>query len=400
MASERKRSLTIAVDTGVVSTTNALTLVVGLRHLGSAESVNFALVMLYLAMAVGLARATLLSPALTTGADRGAEVKIPIRWALQIGLGPALATGATIGIATGGDLATVAICATAASVALTQDALRYVLLSKRDSSSLLVSDLTWLAAVIPAIVVISPATWRATILIWTGGGLLAISASLSGAIRPAKHGEFARLSETWHYGRWSGLDAAVSGVSALLPFLAVANGVDPERVAVYRVLQTALGPLNILSAAALVIKGTSSHRVAANVHKSAAVARRTSVKAGLAALPLLLTALPTMIWLSGFNLTSDIIFPIVVTLYAGVLGAATIPLSSTTAAIGGQKYGVPVRFAVLAFSLIASTLGMRASDSFDALGAVTLFSSTAGLIGWHIGLTRTTRARASKQKGS
>jgi hypothetical protein len=396
-----RRNGVLIVDSGVIALSNAMVLIAGARSLDADDLVQLTLFQIFASIAVGLFRATFLSPALAVRGQRGASLRLSASWMTRLALPAGLLGGGlcVAGVRPGGESVVLLVVLAMVSVPLmlVQDTTRFILLSNDDARSTLASDLVWVLVSAPLLVVASAHdSWTGFAWAWSAGAAAGVLLGVTRVHQLRPRTERVGIRETLLLGRWSGLDAGLSATAMIVPILVSTYALTSADAAVYRILQTGLGPLNVLSAALLTIFGLDAARytdleiVRAVPHKTLA---QSAALAGVAAV-VLLVGIPGLLILSGTPVTGNWV-PVIITIYAGAAGAATIPYASVAAAMGGQRYGLYLRIGVLALSLgIGAAAAARVFDlSIDPIGAVTLVSSTINLWGWSVATRRLCRQR-------
>lgn len=393
----KRRSLVLAADTAAVAATNASILIVGARLLNQDDLSSLTMVQLLVVTAVGLQRATLLTPAFASQRSSGAAV-VPLRWIVYISLPGACASAVLMPMLTPRGqhhYAVVAIlCLFATLLALVQDLLRFAFFTRQRAEHALLSDLTWLmvsSAGLIAAANLPVVSWIQLILTWGASGGVAALVGLfllwkwrSGVLDK----RYVRVREVWTFGKWSGADAALSGAANLLPMAVSTLALGSSVAAIYRLLQTANGPFNILSATFLTSVGMDAWKLA-DADEVRALRRRTirqSLLLVLIAGVFYAVAFPVILYFSGITGEDSLRVAIILTV-SGVLGAATIPISAAASAMGFQKVGFFVRIIVITSAVAVSVL---AAAGFwipwsDPVGIVAIISSVAGLAGWAVG---------------
>jgi O-antigen/teichoic acid export membrane protein len=392
----KHRNVLLVVDTAIAAGMNVILLLAAARSMTGNELSDFSLVQLMSMTMVMLQRAFFLSPALSAQRTGGRAV-IPKRWVLTISLPMALLggllVGLTVGISDQDFLRWTSLGILCGGVVLAQDSLRFCLLSRNAVHAAVVSDAVWLSLIV--VVAIASGlfvTADSLALYWGLSGVAALVAALIWLLRRRRDElPTADLGRTWRLGKWSGIDALMSATANLLPMLLSALVLGSEFAGTYRVLQSALGPLNILSASLLTMFGLDSWRFA-SVIGLRRLARKVRRSIGLMVLfAFSYVAVAEIIIISISGLQSSELFRIAIIVgIVGVLGAATSPVNAASLAMGYQKHGAILRAVIVTFSLAASLgagLGLPLPWN-DPIGVVTLFAAAAGLVGWGISYRR------------
>lgn len=365
----------------------------------------FSLVQLLIMSGVTLQRALFLSPALATQRTDGRSL-VPVRWTLKVSLPGAILLAGLISALMGsphGDSWIWLLPSFAASAAaLVQDVLRFCLISRNRLYGAVVSDGLWLGFICLTVVpndLLASATalttfWGAT------GGVAVTTALLFCRTRQNSPSEpMLSIRRTWRLGKWSGLDAGLSATANLAPMLMTALVIGSEYAGTYRVLQSSLGPLNILSTSMITMLGLDSWKFV--THDSLSSLQRT-VRRALLSMVLFASAYIALAELAIIAFaelqTPEMVRIALIVGVVGVVGAVTAPLSAASLALGYQKDGAILRVVIVGFSLgasILSGLGVWLPWN-DPIGTVTIFAAAAGLAGWWTSYRRAMRVEIDK----
>jgi O-antigen/teichoic acid export membrane protein len=402
------RDLLLLADTALLSASSVLLLVIAARALPASGLTAFALAQPLIATAVGAQRATFLAPGLVVQRTVGRSW-IPITWIPRISLPIALVVSAvgaaTLGFGEGRPTLVAGVVVLAALAALAQDVLRYRLLSRGRIRGALRSDLV-LAVLTAATALLIPVVkdWAVLLALWALWTLIAIVVAAL-ALRKRDGSEAlpdVRLRDTWRLGRWSGLDSVLGTVSYLLPLYISSLVLGSVYAGVYRLLQAANGPLNILDTAIVTSFGLDAWSIkdADDVRRLRSRVRRLVGVMALVAAGYLVFAEIAIILLSGVRST-DLVRIAIIVLAAGMLGAITTPLSAASLALGFQKGGAIIRAVVVTVSIgisLAAAAGLPLPWN-DPIGAVAIFAPAATVIGWFVFYRSTTRRAIVEAEG-
>jgi len=394
------RSAVLAIDTAIVAACSALILIVSARVFKPEDLTAITMSQLLVVTMVGLQRATFLTPAFASQRGTGRTV-LPLRWLAWITLPTALLWSSVMPllIPSGGltYLQTFLLSVCVSFAAMAQDFLRFALFTRLRPTLTLVSDGSFLLlfCVLGVVLLVSGGmTWPALFLSWgvaaAGASCIAFLLVLMSA-RESEKVANVRVRDVLRLGKWSGSDAALSGVASLLPMAVSTLALGSPVAAIYRVLQTANGPFNILSATFMTSAGMDAWKLG-NVSEVKALRRRavrqtfllTVLSAGFYAI-----AYPLIMVAADFS-SADAVRVAVILGLSGVLGAATIPFNAAATAMGYQRVGFVVRVIVVVSALGVSIFSLSGIwiPWNDPVGVVAIVSSIAGLVGWVVGYER------------
>jgi O-antigen/teichoic acid export membrane protein len=372
-------------------------LIVAARLLSSDGLSSLTMVQLLVVTAVGLQRATLLTPSFAAQRTSG-MIFLPLRWMLYASVPGAVVAAALMPLLTPlGDFSYVSVavlCLAVVLPALIQDMLRFAFFTRQRPGSALISDLTWLATASAGLALSAltfKPSWPQLLLVWAGAGVLASAVGFVLLWVKRNTGEatsYARVRDVWRFGKWSGGDAALSGAANLLPMVVSTLALGSPVAAVYRVLQTANGPFNILSATFLTSAGMDAWKLA-DAEEIRKLKRRTARQAlvlALLAAAFYAVAFPVILLVAGVQ-GAESIRVAVILMFAGVLGAATIPITAAASAMGFQRVGFYIRVVVVVSAVAVSILAAAGAyvPWSDPVGVVAIISAVAGLVGWGFG---------------
>ncbi|WP_307485728.1 hypothetical protein [Microbacterium trichothecenolyticum] len=273
---------------------------------------------------------------------------------------------------------------------LGMDFVRYFYISRDSPQFSVVMDGFFIFTLAPTSILIAfQPSWIAFAIGWSTSA--SIAAAGTALILRRKTPSFARqvpLRGTIKLGRWSGLDNLMSVIANLVPMAIATLTLTTPLAAIYRVLQTALGPLNIVNTSLIASFSLGSWRLSSieGIENLRGQVRRgvrvlllaTVIYVGIAfAAIMFLAELP---WSSSARVVAILSI-------AALFGAWTSPIAAASSALGYQIIGVYIRIAVVAFSLSVSwavAIGLPVPLD-DPIGAVAIASSALGLIGWGFG---------------
>jgi O-antigen/teichoic acid export membrane protein len=395
----QRPALAIGVDTAAVSACNALMLLLGARALPASELTPLAMFQLILVTVVGLQRATLLSPALAAQRSIGEEGEVPTRWAVVISLPTALTLAWIVPLLLGASdsyLTLVALSATGLAALLVQDLLRFVHIARGTAHWAALSDIVWVAAFLLLVTLVPLAdAWTSFAVTWVASAWLAVIILLvSSAPWRRQHRPPISLGGTLRLGRWSGMDNALSASANLIPMVVTSLAVVSPLAGVYRLVQTALGPLNIVNTTLVAVIGRGAWKLT-NLRELGRLKRqaiRIAAYLSLATLVYLALAFPLVIIFTGVS-SPDL--PRIVAIYAfsALCGAIASPFSSSALALGYQFVGLLIRVIVFAFAIAVSILVVQGVwiPWNDPIGLTAIVSSALGLVGWLVGFALANR---------
>lgn len=390
----------LAVDTGIVAATNASVLIVSARLFQADYLTVITMAQLLVVTIVGLQRATFLTPAFASQRGSGRAV-LPLRWLFWISLPTALIWSLLLPMMMpSGGLEYVQLFSVSAVVcyaALAQDLLRFALFTRLRPAFALISDgsfLLFFFALCVAFYMAGFLTWTMLFLAWglsaAGASCIAFLLVLMSA-RRSEHVANARIRDVMRFGKWSGSDAALSGAANLLPMAVSTLALGSPVAAIYRILQTANGPFNILSTTFITSAGMDAWKLddPGEVKELRKRAVRQTILLTILAAIFYAVAYPLMILVAGIY-SSETIRVAVILGVSGVLGAATIPVNAAATAMGYQRVGFVVRVIVVLSALGISLMALSGAwiPWSDPVGIVAIISSVSTLAGWAIGYER------------
>ncbi|MDQ1124481.1 hypothetical protein QE412_003054 [Microbacterium trichothecenolyticum] len=389
----KRPSFWIAVDSSLTAATNSALLIAGSRLLGPSSLVPLAMLQLFASSAILVQRATLLAPALAARRELGVPASMPGRWAwvsIPAFAAPVIATCPFV-MGASENWLTVALITTFFVISsLGMDFVRYFYISRDSPQFSVVMDGFFIFTLAPTSILIAfQPSWIAFAIGWSTSA--SIAAAGTALILRRKTPSFARqvpLRGTIKLGRWSGLDNLMSVIANLVPMAIATLTLTTPLAAIYRVLQTALGPLNIVNTSLIASFSLGSWRLSSieGIENLRGQVRRgvrvlllaTVIYVGIAfAAIMFLAELP---WSSSARVVAILSI-------AALFGAWTSPIAAASSALGYQIIGVYIRIAVVAFSLSVSwavAIGLPVPLD-DPIGAVAIASSALGLIGWGFG---------------
>lgn len=400
------RNVLLGVDTAVVAATNALILILSARLLPPEDLPTVTMLQLLVVTIVGLQRATILTPAFATHRGTGKTV-IPVRWTVLISLPVSVAWSAVMPLMVprqdNSFILIGALAFAAALPALIQDLLRYTLFTRGRSLNALISDVVYLVAfcgLTGTLLLSARLSWEGVVLAWSASGAIASLVAACLVLAQRSDGLVrARLRDVLHFGRWSGADAGLSGAANLLPMVVSTLALGSPVASVYRILQAANGPFNILSATLITSAGMDAWKLAdgREVRLLRRRARKQSLMLAAMATVFYAVAYPTMLALAGLSGSESLRVAIILGV-SGILGAATIPINAAASAMGMQRVGFVIRVLVVGSAVlisVAAVVGVWIPWA-DPVGVVAIISSVCGLLGWYVGYERGVRRDQSR----
>ncbi|MDP9694964.1 UNVERIFIED_ORG: O-antigen/teichoic acid export membrane protein [Arthrobacter globiformis] len=389
----KSRNVLVILNTAVAAAASVVLLLGAARAMDQRALSDFSLVQLLVVTAVMLQRSTLLSPALATQRMAGRTV-IPLAWAARVSLPAAVVVAGCLSVAFGSDgghyIQWFFAGLAAGGAALVQDTVRYGLLSRGLTSVAVLSDAFWLLLILATL--IAPVWFADPLVLTFYWGLTGVASVAIGLIplvfqisKSAPPPTRASIRKTWRLGKWSGIDAVLSAAATLMPMLFTAFVLGSAEAGTYRVLQSALGPINILCTSMITLFGLDSWQLTTAEQLKLLSKRVTRAVIAMIAFTTAYVAFAEilMIGLSGIS-SPELLRIAVIVGVVGIIGSATSPVSAASLALGYQRHGAVLRFVIVVFALLASFAS--AVDIWlpwnDPIGTVTLFAAAAGLAGW------------------
>jgi len=381
----------ILVDTGTTALTGVVLLVGAARSLAPDLLSTFAVAQLIIVTAVGILRAAFYSPAMAAQRTTG-PASIPLRWSVTIAQPASLVVSGVVVLLVRSPnwplwLLSVAI---AISVYLAQDALRSVLISRNQPKAILLADLSTCVLVLGTVALHRvPSSPTGLMFFWGATGMPGLAYAVLRARRGGAENERNQtLSDTWRLGRWGAADACLAAIASLVPMVVTTTLISATASGTYRVLQTALGPLNILFTAVLTVLMLDSWHTTSlaglrSLRRKVRTILLSMVGGAVLYLPL---ALPALAWVSGLQ-GPDLTRAAVVVGVFGLLGSASTPLIGAALALGRQHWGVGIRLVTVVVA-VAVCVGSGSWVPWqDPIGVSMLASGTVVLVGWAVAYT-------------
>jgi hypothetical protein len=286
---------------------------------------------------------------------------------------------------------------------LVQDYVRYVFFSLDRPDLSVRMDVIWLllTGALVALPLLSP-SWPLFVASWAAASATAALISLFAWRKELLSAErTVRLADTLKLGRWSGLDNLLSIFANLLPMAVTTLALATPLAASYRVLQTALGPLNIINTSLVAGFGLNSHKLnsrAGIVHLSQQV-RKSMLLLGAATFAYTSVAFFAIASVAGIDGTVALRVGTILGV-AALLGAVTTPAMAAASALGYQAVGVMIRVFVVALSIAISWLAASGGSVpwNDPIGVVAIGAAALGLIGWVAGYLLASRREKAAMK--
>jgi hypothetical protein len=383
----------IALDTAITAVVNSALLIVASRTLPSNQLTSLTMVQLFATSVVILQRAILLSPGLAARRSVGQPAAIPFRWsALSVSFLAALAAFiAPVTLTSGEPLwARITLSGCLSASLLLQDYVRYILFSRNKANIAVRMDaLCLVVTAIAAVPASLDPSWARLTAVWSLSSLVAVACTLLLWRQHLHTGQsLVKLGATLKLGRWSGLDNLLSVFSNILPMVVTTLALATPLAASYRVLQTGLGPLNIINTTLVAAFGLSSYRLTSReeIQLLSRRVRRSTFFLCLATLSYVTIAFTALSYLANVDFGTAFRVSVILGL-AAVLGAATTPPMAAASALGYQVIGVSIRIVVV---VLATSMSWRAAAGLsvpwdDPIGVVAVGAAALGAIGWSVG---------------
>jgi O-antigen/teichoic acid export membrane protein len=408
----KKRNVLVMLNTAFAAATSVVLLLGAARAMDQEGLSDFSLVQLVVMTTVMLQRSTLLSPALATQRTAGRTV-VPIAWVGIVSLPTALVLAGCLSIAfgsSGGHYVEWFFAGLVAGGAtLAQDTFRYCLMSRDLTSTAIVSDSCWLLLILATLVMPS---WFADpfalTVYWGGSGIVSLLLALVPLLLHASRNvavKNASIRQTWRLGKWSGIDALLSAIATLSPMLFTAFVLGSSEAGTYRVLQSALGPINILCTSMITVFGLDSWKLTSRLQLRSLSKKVARGVIGMTIFTAAYVAFAEyiIIFLSGLE-SPDLLRIAVIVGIVGVIGSATSPLSAAALSLGYQRHGALLRLVIVVFAVLVS-LAAAAGVWLpwnDPIGTVTIFAAVAGVLGWllsyKVAMARETKILMSERR--
>lgn len=368
----------------------------GARTLSATELSDFSLLLLVLTSSVAFQRAAFLAPGFASQRG-GGRAGVPLRWLLFLSA-PIAVVSAVLIIFTyrvpSLELYWILVVLAAALPTVANDVLRSHLIGNSSPVHALVADTAIaLIALFGFLALGERASVQELVFIyslaaWAG---LAIMLCVAGFNRTYLRFPPMSLRRTWRLGKWAGLDNLMSASANLVPMMAATLVLGYDFAGTYRVLQAALGPLNILSNAILTSFGLDAWQLRSRIDLLKLSSRVRSLSLRLIAFTCLYLVAGEMaiLWISNLQ-GEDVLRIAIIVGVAGLMSSACIAPQAGALALGYQKSGAIIRVFVLGFALIVTfgSIGGGFLPWGDPIAAVALFAGTANLLGWTVAYRR------------
>lgn len=385
-------TLLIIVDGGVTALANVLSLTIAAKLLDSAHFSQFALIQLVVVTGVMVQRAFVLAPGLAAQKEHGRGTFSP-NLIMRLSLPCGLVVGGGVLLGSRGDptqLFLVLASSIATWGALSMDVVRYCLLTSGRRLLMLSVNALWGGLLVVGLLILPPSS-AGYLAAWGMAALLIAGITSAQYLRAVPGVRQMRLKQIWSLGRWSGLDASMSAAANLLPMLAASAIADGGLVGTYRLLQSTLGPLNIISASLVTIYSVDAWKLSDPPELNALNRRvRRYSLVMFAGTALYVSGAEAFVMSLTDRWTTDNLRICVIVAIAGITGALTASYSAGALALGAQKSGALLRVFIVTWSMCITLLpriGVTLPWN-DPIAPVTLFAAIFGLIAWTVAYRR------------
>lgn len=397
LSGSRRNGLMFA-DTAVNALTGVFLVAGAARHLDPRQLAAFSLAQLMVTTMIGILRSALYGPAMAAQRSTGRAV-VPADWAVSISapIGVIMSGGLVLLVpGLGSDIfPTFAGMSAVAAVVLAQDGLRSALLSRELPGWALAGDvLTFVTIMVPIIAGLMPESALAVLCVWAATVSGGVVVALVGLWR--SRGGYTRqsLASAWKLGRWATLDSVFAAIAYLLPMFMATLYVGNNAAGTYRVLQTALGPLNIIQTTVVTVFGLDAWQTTTIAGLRALKRKVSLLFGGLFGLSAVCAGAGLPIMIAITHLSDPHLARIALIVAAhGIMTATTTPFLAASLALGYQKFGAFIRFVVLIACVGVSlpVAGSRWVPWHDPIGTAMLVSSGFTLAGWMISYAAASR---------
>lgn len=389
----RRRNFLLLLDTAATSLTTMVLVVVAARHLGSRPLSSFGLAQLVVVTTVGGLRAGVYSPALAAQLETG-RAHIPLNWVQRVGLPLAVVVSACAGPFMGdgraGWLKWSLVLLAALTCSIAQDGVRTVLVSVEHVRNALISDLAVLSVMVLLWVTGQmPNSPAGLLLYWAAAGLVGLVFGLLSLRRVTVPDDLPAQSirAIWRLSKWAALDIALASVATLLPYFVATAALSADITGIYRTLQTALGPLNIVHTTVVTALGLDAWRLAKlsgleTVHRS--VERLTALLT-VGSLAYAIAAVILMVAVTGLD-SPNLYRIAIIMIFTATLGAANSGFNAAALALGYQRSGAILRAIIVTVSVVISLPWAARTwvPWHDPIGVTAIVSAVVTFLGWAI----------------
>jgi len=209
------------------------------------------------------------------------------------------------------------------------------------------------------------------------------------------------LRAAWHLGRWSGLDAVLSNAGSLLPYFVATLVIGGNTAGIYRTLQSALGPLNIVHVTAMTSFGLDSWQAATSSGLTALRRKARRLTLGMlgASSAYVMIGIPIMVLIANLHDPHIVRLSLIIAI-GGILGSTNTAQNAGALVLGYQWAGVIIRGIIVVGSVVIS-LPWSVTHWVpwsDAIGATWLMSNSVALIGWTFAYYRAVQKEKSRHE--
>jgi len=263
-------------------------------------------------------------------------------------------------------------------------------MSRNRASRVLMADVVTCVLVLATLAVHRmPSSPSALMLFWGAVGIPGLVYTIVVASQGTVSAERVQtFADTWRLGRWGAMDAGLAAIATLVPMVVSTVFLSMTASGTYRVLQSALGPLNILHSTVLTVLMLDSWQTSTRLGLRALRRKMFRILLGMVSgsVLCLAVALPAMVALSGLR-GPDVSRVAIVIGLAGLLGSATTAFNGAALTLGRQHWGVGIRLVTVAIAIAVSVGSGSWVPWQDPIGLSMLASATVVLVGWAIAYT-------------
>lgn len=375
------------LDQMASSGSNVLLVLVAARSMSPEQFAPFATIQLINTTLMGVGRLAIYGPALSAQRTSG-RLRIPAGWVIWVCI--ALTTVSSPLIAwllvrsTQAGPLQIAITCMAPIVVFAQDGLRYARMSEFRIGVVLASDLVWLCITLP-LVAINGETVSHAYSAWLIGALLGLLVLIP---QKAKALPAVTFRAAWSMGRWGLADSLLAAFIIAGPTVA-AGFFDQSLVPVYRVVQSAVSPMNLANSVLVISFGLNAWQLhmVDGVDNIVAKVRKATITLVVLAVALSTLGIALALWFAEIG-WSDAAEPWLIVACATITGGWMSARQAASQSLGMQHVGAAVRLLSGLYAAAVILLAARTNLLHDPIGVTIAGATIISLIGSQLAFRR------------
>ncbi len=386
----RGRNVILLFDTAINALAGLALMMIAARSLSPGALAEFAVGQMIIVLAIGMLRGALWGPALAAQ-RKGGRSTIPSGWPLAASAMsvPFLHAALSLFVGGGGQR-TAAVYLLIWFLASWQDGLRTVCASRGRVRRMFAADIASAVSMVGLAILLRPTA--ATLVLFAWGvscaiGIVIMLAAPSMWVKGDRLRSLHLRRETWRLGRWALIDGLLASAASLAPIYASFQVMASDDAGVYRVLLTAVGPLNVVHTTLITTYGLDAWQLR-DEDALRTLRRRTlrsSIVLGLVSTAYLAFSLPVVASVTGLSSGGPKETEMLVVGVYGVLTGMTAPLVAGALALGYHRHGVLIRLPCLLAAVLVSTVPLWGQGSaLDPIGVALAVTAAIAYAGWAI----------------